>query len=90
MESEPISTVCQLLSKRGFDKMVVKIFQKNKIDGASFMELTPEDLKELRITALGDRKKICKVINECAGGLPSDIEMTDASFSSEDDKVRHI
>ena len=84
MENASLSVICQLLSKRGFDEEVLTTFRRNKIDGAAFIELTPEDLKELHITALGDRKKICKVITECKNGLPTDI-MEGLSSNSNND-----
>ena len=53
-----ISEVCSLLKERGLDDDVIEIFRTNKIDGAVFLELNKEDLKELGIVALGDLKKI--------------------------------
>ena len=53
--------VCSLLKESGFDTDVVEIFQKNKIDGTTFLDLDADDLKELGVVALGDRKRIQKL-----------------------------
>ena len=44
-----------------FDAEVVDTFRINKIDGETLLELTQEEMKELGIVALGDRKKLVKL-----------------------------
>lgn len=41
----------------------MEVLRANKIDGGTLLELNSEDLKELGIVALGDRKKLEKVKN---------------------------
>ena len=53
--------VCSLLKESGFDTDVVETFQKNKIDGTTFLDLDADDLKVLGVVALGDRKRIQKL-----------------------------
>lgn len=60
MANLSVSDICEILAKQ-FDEDVVETFRSNKIDSPTFMDLTNEDLKELGITALGDRKNISKL-----------------------------
>ena len=53
-----------LMTLMPFDEGVVETFRCNKIDGETFLELTSADLKELGIVALGDRKKLGKLMNK--------------------------
>ena len=55
-----VGDLCKTLTEK-FDEEVVETFRKNKIDGATLLELTQEDMKELGIFALGDRKKLAKL-----------------------------
>lgn len=55
-----VEDICKILAEE-FDEEVVKTFRMNKIDGETLLELTQEDLKELGIFALGDRKKLAKL-----------------------------
>ena len=55
--------VCQLLRQRGFDDLVVEIFEKNKIDMDVIKDLNADDMKELGIVALGDRKRLQQLID---------------------------
>ena len=57
-EALGIDELCDILTTNDFDADVVETFRTNKIDGNTFLELNSGDLKELGITALGDRKKI--------------------------------
>ncbi len=61
-DSLSTSEVCNLLKTSGLDDEVVEIFRANKIDGGTLLELNSDDLKELGIVALGDRKRLQKVI----------------------------
>lgn len=47
----------------GFNISVVEVFHRNKVDGEVFVELDSNDMKELGISALGDRKKLQKLQN---------------------------
>ena len=42
------------------------LLKYNKIDGSTFLELDSEDMKELGITALGDRKKLERLMKNGA------------------------
>ena len=61
LDSLSTSEVCTLLKTNGFDDDVVEVFRANKIDGSTLKELNSEDLKELGIIALGDRKRLERV-----------------------------
>ena len=61
LDSLSTSEVCTLLKTNGFDDDVVEVFRANKIDGSALKELNSEDLKELGIIALGDRKRLERV-----------------------------
>lgn len=57
-----VTEVSKLLEDNKFDEEVVQIFLDNKIDGSSLLELTTAEMKELGIVALGDRKRLERVI----------------------------
>ena len=59
--------VCELLRENGFDEEVAQAMLINKIDGATLLDLDSQDLKELGIVALGDRKRLQKLLQ----GSPS-------------------
>ncbi len=61
MASLKTAEVCQLLKNNGFDDEVVESLRINKIDGATLLDLSSKDLKELGIIALGDRKRLEKM-----------------------------
>ena len=54
--------MCEMLVKAGFDDSVVEVFRSNKIDRVVLLELDRDDMSELGIVALGDRKKLQKMI----------------------------
>ena len=54
--------ICELLLENGFDNSVSSVFCDNKVDGAVFVDLDKDDMKELGISALGDRKKLQQLI----------------------------
>lgn len=62
-ESLAESEVYQLLRQRGFGDSVVENFAKNKIDMDVLKDLNADDIKELGIIALGDRKRLQKLID---------------------------
>ena len=57
-----VNGVCQLLIERDFAEDVVEIFRENRIDGSVLIDLTVDDMKELGVKALGDRKKLNQLI----------------------------
>ena len=56
--------ICNLLLENGFHHSVADVFRDNKIDGAVLADLDKDDMKELGISALGDRKKLQQLINQ--------------------------
>ncbi|XP_065908764.1 uncharacterized protein [Dysidea avara] len=54
--------VCQFISKEGFDNEVVELFRDNRIRGRTLPLLSDNDLRELGIKALGDRKHLLQLI----------------------------
>ena len=65
------STIPELFKilEEEFDEEVVQTFRRNKIDIDTLLELTSEDMKELGIVALGDRKRLTKLINRLSTEL---------------------
>ena len=59
--SNEIENVCQLLVENHFDASVVEIFRANKIDRNVFIDLDKDDMKELGILVLGNRKKLQQI-----------------------------
>ena len=55
------SEICELLRDNGFDEEVTESMRVNKIDGSTLLDLNSQDLKELGIIALGDRKRLEKL-----------------------------
>ena len=56
MEAWSIDEVCEFLKKH-FNE-VVRIFRANKICGSVLWSLNEPDMKELGLTALGDRRRL--------------------------------
>ena len=54
--------VCSILLAAGFDEAAVEIFRVNKINRSVLLDLDKDDIKELGVTALGDRKKLLAII----------------------------
>lgn len=59
--------VCSILLAAGFDEATVEIFRVNKIDRTILLDLDKDDVKELGVTALGDRKKLLAIISKLKG-----------------------
>ena len=59
---DSVERVCDLLVQNGFDYGVVDAFRKNKIDWDVFAQLDRDDIQELGVTALGNRKKLVQLI----------------------------
>ena len=66
MASLGIVQVCEVLRDNGFDEEVAESMRINKIDGDTLLDLSSQDLKELGIVALGDRKRLEKL---CQGSI---------------------
>ena len=62
MESWTTERVCDFLTNNHFDEEVVGIFKTNKICGSVLSSLNEADLKELGLTALGDRRRLQSLI----------------------------
>lgn len=70
MENWTVDEVCQFLRKNDFEEKVIQAFRVNKVRGRVLPLLNDEDLKQLEVAALGDRKylqhlfsKACRVEN---------------------------
>ena len=59
---DSVERVRDILETNGFDCEVVDAFRENKVDWEVFTQLGKDDIKELGITALGDRKKLQQLI----------------------------
>ena len=64
MENWSVSDVSDFLTTNSFDEEVVKVFRSNKINGKVLSLLTEEDLKELGLAALGDRRLLSHLLKE--------------------------
>ena len=71
--SDEIENMCQLLVENHFDTSVVEIFRANKIDRNVFIDLDKDDMKELGIMALGDRKRLQQIGAKLRGTTVSSI-----------------
>ena len=58
------TTISELLTKHKLSSDIVDLFEKNKISAGQLVELDNEDMKELGVVALGDRKRLLKAIEE--------------------------
>ena len=63
-----VDGVRQLLIERDFAEDVVEIFRENRINGIVLRDLTVDDMKELGVKALGDRKKLSSLIEAVKSG----------------------
>lgn len=61
MESWSVEEVCGFIEEKGFEKDVIELFRANRIRGPVLSTLTDEELKELGVAALGDRKLLLKL-----------------------------
>ena len=59
---DSVERVCDILVQNGFDYEVVDAFRQNKIDWDVFTQLDRDDIRELGVTALGDRKKLIRLV----------------------------
>ena len=73
--------VCQLLRQRGFDDFIVEIFEKNKIDMDVIKDLNADDMKELGIVALGDKKRLQQLINSLQPRKATSTMITESHMS---------
>ena len=61
MENWSVQEVCSFIEQKGFEDDVIELFRVNRIRGPALSLLTEEDLKELGVAALGDRKILLKL-----------------------------
>ena len=64
MEKWSVSQVCEFLASEDFDEEVVELFRVKKIRGRVFKLLKEEDLKQLGLTALGDRRLLIHLLQQ--------------------------
>jgi len=63
MEGWSVQELCNFIEDEGFEKDVVELFRGNRIRGPVLPLLTLEDLKELGVAALRDRKILLKLFS---------------------------
>ena len=56
MENWTVEEVCHFLKRNDFEENVIQAFRVNKVRGRVLPLLNDEDLKQLELAALGDRK----------------------------------
>lgn len=66
MESWSTNEVCSFIAEKDFEKDVVELFRVNRIRGPVLSLLTDTELKELGVTALGDRKLLLKLFQHAS------------------------
>ena len=71
--------LCDYLDTKGLDSEVVDTVKKNRLNGATFMELSKEHLKEL-FPVIGDRIAVTKLLESLK--VSSSHERTDDSSVS--------
>ena len=64
MESWSVADVCGFLIENGFDEEVVELFRCNKIRGKVLKLLTEGDMKEMGLTAIGDRRLLNHLLQQ--------------------------
>ena len=63
---------------------MVEVFRQNKIDGIEFVNLTRDDIKELGVSALSDRKKLLWLIHALESEEEESQEATIATPATND------
>ena len=56
--------ICSKLRDAGFEEEVIDIFKRNRIDVPVFLELDSEEFIQLKVDALGDRKRLISLQRE--------------------------
>ena len=79
--------VISLLTKARFDTEIVQIFISNKIDKSVLTMLTTEDMKELGIVALGDRKKLQTLIETVRRETRNSVQQTEPRLDEDLDSA---
>ena len=64
MENWSVADVSGFLIENGFDKEVVELFRCNKIRGKVLKLLTDGDMKEMGLTAIGDRRLLNHLLQQ--------------------------
>lgn len=80
-----------MLREAGFEEDVLEIFKDNRIDRETFIDLQSDDLLELNITALGNRKRIRRLQNSllsCKGQLHNEPSIGRITSHVEGDSVQ--
>ena len=87
MEDWAVEQVCDFLVNNRFDEEVVGIFRVNKICGSVLWSLNESDMKELGLTALGDRRRLqCLVKKNIRVPLNTTADVTELESAA---MVRH-
>ena len=78
MENWSVDEVCQFLRRNDFEENVIQAFRVNKVRGRVLPLLNDEDLKQLELIALGDRKylqhllaRVCREERQVSRGKPA-------------------
>ena len=66
MDSWSVEEVCRFIEEKGFENDVIELFRANRIRGQVLSMLTDAELKELGVTALGDRKILLKLFQRAS------------------------
>ena len=56
--------ICSKLRDAGFEEDVIDIFKRNRIDVPVFLEIGSEEFIQLKVDALGDRKRLISLQRE--------------------------
>ena len=64
MENWSVADVSGFLIENGFDEEVVELFRCNKIRGKVLKLLTDGDMKEMGLTAIGDRRLLNHLLQQ--------------------------
>lgn len=75
MEGWSVEEVCEFIEEQGFQKDVIELFRSNRIRGPVLSMLTDEELKELGVAALGDRKLLLKLFRPTPDFNTSDVKV---------------
>ena len=87
MEDWAVEQVCDFLVNNRFDEEVVGSFRVNKICGSVLWSLNESDMKELELTALGDRRRLqCLVKKNIRVPLSTTADVTELESAA---TVRH-
>ena len=66
MESWSVAEVSEFLAANDFEDEVIELFRRNKIRGKVLKLLTDNDLQEMGLTAIGDRRLLSHLLQQVA------------------------